>query len=206
MKGYFLVIEGPDGSGKSTLIKRLKNYLDKENIDSICVREPGGTEISEDIRNILLSVDNMEMNERTEALLYAAARSQLVSEVIKPALENGSVVISDRFLFSSLAYQGVGRGLGIDNVMEINKFALGDIYPDRTIFLDVDPKIGLNRNKADDKVDRLEIEDLSFHNQVYKGFLKSIKKYPLGVEVIDGSEDKDTVFKKSLKIVLEDLI
>lgn len=204
MNGYFLALEGPDGSGKSTIGRLLKEELDKH-YDVVLTREPGGTPIGEDIRKLLLSTDNIKMAERTEALLYAASRNQHIKETIKPSLDEGKVVICDRFVFSSLAYQGFARGIGIDKVKAINDFAMEDTYPDRIIFFDVNPEIGLKRNMDEGKNDRLEEEGSKFHQQVYMGYKKAIESYPENIVVIDGERSIEEVLEECLKIVMEDL-
>lgn len=206
MKGYFLALEGPDGSGKSTIAKLIKKELEeKYKLKIILTREPGGTEIGEDIRSILLSTANMEMGNRTEALLYAASRAQHVEEKIFPLVEDGKLVISDRYIFSSLAYQGFSRDLGIDEVMDINIFATNGFYPDRIIFFDLDPNLGLERKFAQKEGDRLEIAGDDFHKNVYQGYKEAIKKYPDKVKTIDASKSVEEVFKSCLKIIKEDL-
>ena len=147
-KGLFITIEGPDGSGKSTQIEKLRVYLEKKGYKAILTREPGGTEISEKIRNIILDKNNKEMNNMTEALLYAASRAQHVAEVIKPALEMGETVICDRFIDSSIAYQGYGRGIG-EPVRVINEYAVAGCMPDITFLLKLDPRIGKGRIKIE---------------------------------------------------------
>lgn len=206
MKGYFLALEGPDGSGKSTIAKLMKKELEeKYKLEIILTREPGGTEIGEDIRSILLSTANMEMGNRTEALLYAASRAQHVEEKIFPLVEDGKLVISDRYIFSSLAYQGFSRNLGIDEVMDINIFATNGFYPDRIIFFDLDPNLGLERKFAQKEGDRLEIAGDDFHKNVYQGYREAIKKYPDKVKAIDASKSVEEVFKSCLEIIKEDL-
>lgn len=204
-KGYFLTLEGPDGSGKSTVAERLLKELSDQGYEVVLTREPGGTEIGEDIREILLSNRNSEMCSRTEALLYAASRAQHVSEKIRPAIEAGKIVISDRFVYSSLAYQGIARGLGVDEVMGINEFAMDKMYPDRVIFFDISPEITLKRKTIGRELDRLEMEGLNFHNLVYNGYKEAIAKYPHNVIEIDADKTEDEVFKNCLKIILEDL-
>lgn len=206
MKGYFLALEGPDGSGKSTIAKLIKKELEeKYKLKIILTREPGGTEIGEDIRSILLSTANMEMGNRTEALLYAASRAQHVEEKIFPLVEDGKLVISDRYIFSSLAYQGFSRDLGIDEVMDINIFATNGFYPDRIIFFDLDPNLGLERKFAQKEGDRLEMAGDDFHKNVYQGYKEAIKKYPDKVKTIDASKSVEEVFKSCLEIIKEDL-
>lgn len=204
-KGYFLTLEGPDGSGKSTVAERLLKELNGLGYEVVLTREPGGTEIGEDIREILLSNRNSEMCSRTEALLYAASRAQHVSEKIRPAIEAGKIVISDRFVYSSLAYQGIARGLGVDEVMGINEFAMDKMYPDRVIFFDISPEITLKRKTIGRELDRLEMEGLNFHNLVYNGYKEAIAKYPHNVIEIDADKTEGEVFKNCLKIILEDL-
>ena len=140
MKGKFITVEGTDGSGKSTQLKLLMDYLGTKNCDVVFTREPGGTEISEKIRDVILDINNKEMTDMTEALLYAAARAQHVQQKIIPAINEGKVVICDRFVDSSIAYQGAARGLGTDNIMQINSFALNGIMPDLTLFFDLPPE------------------------------------------------------------------
>ena len=144
-KSFFISFEGPDGSGKSTIIKKVAEYFSENNIDYVLTREPGGSQIAEEIRNIILNTKNTNLSASTEALLYAASRAQHFDEIIKPALNNNQVVLCDRFLDSSLVYQGVARELGVDRVLQINKFAIEDVLPDLTVFFDVDPLIGLER-------------------------------------------------------------
>lgn len=146
MKGLFITFEGPDGSGKTTQINMLKGYLENKGFEVVLTREPGGTELGEDIRRILLDLKHKDMDEKAEMLLYAAARAQHVSKLIKPALLQGKIVLCDRFVDSSYAYQGVGRGLGIKLVEQVNEIALSGVYPDLTIFLNIEPKMGLARS------------------------------------------------------------
>ena len=169
-KGLFITIEGSDGSGKSTQIELLKNYLEGKGMNVVTTREPGGTKISEKIREIILDKYNSEMDSMTEALLYAASRAQHVAEKIVPALKAGSIVICDRFIDSSIAYQGYGRGLG-DCVRIINEFAVNGCIPDITFLMKMDPKIGKSRIKVEDQ-DRLELEKMEFHQRVYDAYVK----------------------------------
>jgi len=155
MKGYFITLEGPDGSGKSTITKLLTSYLKDAGYDVVTTREPGGTQISEKIRKIILDNDNTKMSYIAEALLYAASRAQHVHEKILPALKDGSIVICERFVHSSLVYQGIGRGLGIEKIKEINDFAIQGLTPDITLFFDVDPERALDRKTQRNKGDRL---------------------------------------------------
>lgn len=197
MPGVFITLEGPDGSGKSTFINKISEYMKNKDINFIVTREPGGTPIGEKIRNIILDNDNINMGAETEALLYAAARSQHVHEKIIPALKEGKIVISDRFLLSSLAYQGVGRGLGIENVKMINDFGLRGIYPDLILFFHVDPEVTLER-KTTNGGDRLEQEGNDFHKRVYKGYIELLEKYPKNICIIDASKSVEEVFDQAL--------
>lgn len=196
MKGYFITLEGPDGSGKSTITKLLTIYLKEKGYDIVVTREPGGTSISEDIREIILDNKNIKMSPVTEALLYAASRAQHVHEKILPAIKKNKIVICERFVYSSLVYQGIGRGLGIEKVLSINNFATQGLKPDLTLFFKVDPAKGLKRKRRRNMGDRLEMEDISFHEKVYEGYLKLIKMYPDDIKVIDACRDKDSVFKQ----------
>ncbi len=171
MQGIFISMEGPDGSGKSTQIELLKSYLEGKGYDEIIItREPGGTVISEAVREIILNKEYSEMGYMTEALLYASARAQLVSEVIKPALEAGKAVISDRFVDSSAVYQGMARGLGVDEVYKINSYAIQGIMPQLTIHLDLPAQIGISRKKNQAELDRMELEAIDFHERVAQGY------------------------------------
>lgn len=199
MKGKFIALEGPDGSGKSTILKLIENYLSHKGIDFITTREPGGTDIGEKIRKIILDNKNTNMAEETEALLLAAARAQHVHEKIIPALEEGKLVICDRFVLSSLAYQGVGRGLGIEEVKSINDFAIRGIYPDLILFFYVDPEITLKRKIVKKNADRLELEGSLFHKKVYEGYMKLIKIYPKNIKTIDANKPIEEVFKQSIE-------
>ncbi len=169
-KGLFITIEGPDGAGKSTQIPFIKRFLEEKGYKVLLTREPGGTVIGEKIRQLLLDKDHKEMTDTTEALLYAASRAQHVEEFIKPAINEGKVVLCDRFVDSSMVYQGKGRGLGLKSIKDINDFATSGLNPDLTIFLDIDPEIGLNRVKSTKNVDILEQEKLDFHKKFYEGY------------------------------------
>ena len=175
-KGLFISFEGPDGSGKSTQIKLLAKFLSERGIDFILTREPGGTSIGEKIRSIILDPAGTEMSGRAEMLLYAAARAQIVDEVIRPNIEAGKIVLCDRFVDSSYAYQGCGRGLG-DAVIHVNQIAVGEFMPDLTILLDIDPVkcFGRKRKSASD---RIEAETIAWHTEVYKAYLELAAKYP----------------------------
>lgn len=198
MTGKFITLEGPDGSGKSTIINLIGDYLKDKNIDYIITREPGGTQIGEKIRDLILDNNNTSMGPETEALLYAAARGQHVHEKILPALKAGKTVICDRFLLSSLAYQGVGRKLGVERVKAINDFGLRGVYPDLILFFHIDPLVTLERKTNKLGGDRLEQEGSDFHNRVYNGYMELIKKYPENVKVIDATKSIEKVFNQSL--------
>ena len=173
--GLFISIEGPDGSGKSTQIEVLRKYFEKQGIDVLLTREPGGTPISEKIREIILDKNNMEMDDMTEALLYAASRAQHVAEVIKPALAAGKIVICDRFIDSSIAYQGYGRELG-DCVRVINEYAVRGCMPDMTFLMKMDPTVGKERISESEQ-DRLEQEKLDFHRRVFDGYIEMEERF-----------------------------
>ena len=187
MQGIFISMEGPDGSGKSTQLELLKNYLEKKGYEIVITREPGGTKISEAIREIILNKDYKEMSYMTEALLYASARAQLVSEVIKPALEAGKAVISDRFIDSSAVYQGMARGLGTDTVYKINEFATQGVMPNLTIHLDLPAQVGISRKKKQAELDRMELETLDFHEKVAQGYRDLAKLAPDRIFSIDAT-------------------
>lgn len=187
MRGLFITIEGGDGSGKSTQLNLLKAYFENKDFEIIMTREPGGTNISEEIRKIILNTNYMEMSDMTEALLYAASRAQHVEELILPNLKKGKIVISDRFVDSSIVYQGYARGLGVEEISLINRFATKGLKPDLTIYLDVSPKEGIKRKEEQKDLDRLELEKLNFHEKVNKGYKLIAKNEPERILLIDGS-------------------
>lgn len=178
MKGKFITFEGCEGSGKSTQLRLLAEYLDKKGVDYIMTREPGGSSVSEQIRKIILDGKNSDMCDECEALLYAAARVQHLKDTVVPALECGKLVICDRYVDSSLAYQGVARGLGSDFIESINTRAINDFSPDLTVFLDIPPDAAFRRKHGADKDDRMEQLGMNFHMRVYGGYLGLVKKYP----------------------------
>ncbi|MEA4854709.1 MAG: dTMP kinase [Christensenella sp.] len=197
MKGLFITFEGVDGCGKSTQMRFLSEYLEAEKgITPVLTREPGGCNIAEKIRELVLDVQNREMGDRTEALLYAAARAQHTSEVIRPAVDAGKVILCDRFIDSSLAYQGVGRELGIHEVMEINRFAMGDMMPDKTFFLDFPPHLAFERMSKKRVHDRLETQEKDFYIMLYNGFVELAQTYPQRIVRIDASGDKFSTQEK----------
>lgn len=186
-KGIFITMEGPDGAGKSTQIDLLKKYLEDKGYNILLTRDPGGNDISEAIREIILNKDFTEMGYMTELLLYASARAQLVKENIKPALEAGTAVIADRFVDSSAVYQGIGRGLGIDTVYKVNEFALQGIMPDMTILMDLDAEVGLARKKNQAELDRMERESVDFHKKVVAGYRDLADRYPERILKVDAA-------------------
>lgn len=198
--GAFISLEGIDGSGKTTLRELLVSALNSDNI--ISIREPGGTYISEKIRAVLLDAQNMGMAARTEALLYAAARSQVVEEIIRPALNEGKLVLADRYLDSTIAYQGYGRGLDLAFLTQLNNLCTGGLKPDLTLVLDVDPLEGLRR-RDQEKPDRLEQEGISFQQKVREGYLAVASREPERVKVIDASRDKNEVLAEAMKYLKE---
>jgi dTMP kinase len=185
-KGLFISMEGPDSSGKSTQIKLLLRHLEQRGCDAVALREPGGTDIGERIRAIVLDNAHPEMDFLTEAMLYAAARAQMVSQLIVPALVAGRTVVCDRFVDSSIAYQGGGRGLG-DVVDKINAYAVRGCMPDVTFLLKIKPEAGKNR-RISRKNDRIENETLAYHRVVYEAFLDLERKYPHRIVGIDGTQ------------------
>lgn len=190
-KGLFITVEGGDGSGKTTQLAFIKEYLKEKGEDVLFTREPGGTALGEKIRGLILDPANKEMDPMTETLLYAASRAQLVNEVIRPALSEGRTVVCDRYVDSSIAYQGYARGLG-DSVTQINGYAIGDCIPDATILIKVDP--AKSHARIDEKeMDRMEQESAAFHRRVYEGYLALEKAYPGRIIGIDGEQPIETV-------------
>lgn len=206
-KGLFIVFEGGDGSGKSTAIDEIYDWLIKNKIDCIKTREPGGIKISEDIRQVILDKKNVAMDGRTEALLYAAARRQHLVEKVIPALEKGFIVLCDRFVDSSLAYQGYARGLGIDEVMSINKFAIEGYMPDIAILFDIDPRVGLERinNNDDREVNRLDLEKLDFHEKVREGYEIVYSNNKDRIVKINAEQPKEQVVNEIKNIIIPKL-
>ena len=203
----FITFEGPDGAGKSTIIKLVHEKLLQDDFNIVLTREPGGTPIAEKIRDIILDNSNQALDARTEALLYAASRRQHLVEKIWPALKEGKIVLCDRFLDSSLAYQGGGRNLGVENVLNINLFATENTYPDLTLFFDVSPEVGLARVSKDKKrvADRLDNENENFHDKVYKTFKEIVEQNKNRIVVIDASKSIDEVVETTYKIIKERL-
>ena len=202
-KNYIISIEGGDGSGKSIVIKNIKSYFDSHSIDYIITREPGGVKISEDIREIILNKSNTEMDRKTEALLFAAARRQHLIEKVIPEMNKGKVVLFDRYVDSSIVYQGYVRGIGMKEVYDLNLFATEGFLPGLTIILDVNPEIGLKRiseNNRDE--DRLDLEGLEFHQKVRKGYLILAKDNPSRIKVVDANQKVDVVFNDVIKEII----
>ena len=197
--GTFITFEGPDGAGKTTII----NLVAQQFPNALLTREPGGIDIAEQIRRVILAKENTAMDPRTEALLYAAARRQHLMEKVKPALDEGRVVLCDRFVDSSLAYQGHARGLGMDEVFTINQFAIEDLMPQLTVYFDIEPELGLkriNKNKQRE-INRLDLEDLAFHQKVREGYQLLMDRFPDRIIRIDASETVDEVFRKTIQII-----
>lgn len=203
----FITFEGPDGSGKSTIIKKVYEKLINDGFDIVLTREPGGTPIAEKIRDIILDNSNVALDTRTEALLYAASRRQHLVEKIRPALKEGKIVLCDRFLDSSLAYQGGGRNLGVQNVLNINLFATENTYPDLTLFFDIAPELGLKRVSQDKKrvADRLDNENENFHEKVYSTFKEIVNKNSQRIVTIDASKSIEEVTECAYRTIKEKL-
>ena len=202
-RGKFITFEGCDGCGKSTQLKLLSEYLTAQNIPHIFTREPGGGKISEAIREILLSGKNMEMTDECEALLYAASRVQHLHDRVEPALSEGKLVICDRYVDSSLAYQAYARGLGEEFVSRINDYALKNYAPDVTIFIDLSPKDAFARKHGADQNDRLELAGMEFHERVYAGYKKIASAEPERVVCVDGQKSPEEIFGDVLAVLKE---
>ena len=183
----FITIEGCDGVGKTHQTRRLKEYCEQMGYDVVFTREPGGSDIAEQIRRIILDAANCDMDDMCEAFLYAAARIQHLKDIVKPALRQGKTVFCDRFVHSSYVYQGLGRGLGLDKIVQLNRIAVGEYMPEFTVFLDLSPEQAFMRKGGADKSDRMEAVDFSFHQQVYQGYKALIQAEPDKFEVIDAS-------------------
>ena len=196
----FITFEGPEGSGKTTVIEHIKNVL-SETHDIVKTREPGGIPISEKIREVLLDKEH-SMDGRTEALLFAASRRQHLVERVIPALDAGKIVLCDRFIDSSLAYQGIARGIGFDNIIAINKFAIDTYMPDLTIYLKLDPAEGLQRIKDNQRENnRLDEETIDFHKKVVLGYNKLSELYPNRIKVVDAAQPIDKVVSDVANII-----
>ena len=205
MKKQFITFEGPEGSGKTSVIKEVYEALKRQGHDVIVTREPGGVSISERIRSLLLDYNDEVMDARTEALLFAASRRQHVIEIIKPALEAGKIVLCDRYIDSSLAYQGVARDLGIEEVYSLNLFAIETYIPDLTLFIDISPETGLKRVKKNQRaMDRLDLETLDFHQKVYEGYQTLMELEPERIKRIDGNTTIEAISKKAIELILKE--
>lgn len=201
----FITLEGPEGSGKSSQIPALAQYLQEHGFDVLCTREPGGTSIGDQIREVLTSMDNPELLPRTEILLFLAARAQLVAQVIKPALLAGKVVLCDRYGDSTLAYQGYGHGLDLNSLRAMLNFATEGLKPDLTLLMDLDIKTGLARKKSIDEWNRLDAYEFSFHERVRAGYLQLAEQEPERWQVVDAALPKDKVQTLLREIVLNRL-
>lgn len=201
MKGLFISFEGVEGTGKSTQARMLHERLGAEGMDVILTMEPGGTELGQKIREMLLSTEHGGMSPVTELMLYAASRSQHVSEVIAPALARGAIVLCDRFTDSTLAYQGRARGLDYQLIRSLNDAATGGIRPGLTVLMDIEVSAGLQRNRKANKVDRLELETVEFHEKVRAGFLAVHRAEPERVKLVDATGDEDEVHERVLAVV-----
>ena len=197
-KGLFITFEGNDGSGKTTISKKVYEALLEKGYPVIYTREPGGIEIAEKIRTIILDPNHTAMDARCEALLYAASRRQHLIEKVLPALETGKIVLCDRFIDSSLAYQGIGRGIGIDEVLKINQFAIESYMPDATFFLRVSLETGMQRVNARGNLDRMDLEANDFHCRVSEGYEKVKEMFAERMIEIDAEADMETVFQATL--------
>jgi dTMP kinase len=203
MTGIFISIEGPEGAGKTTIIKKVVDQLISENHKVVYTREPGGIRIAEQIRSIILNPENTEMDGRTEALLYAAARRQHLVEKVLPAIESGYIVLCDRFLDSSLAYQGYARGLGMNEVLSINEFAIGELMPSKTLYFDIEPEEGFKRinQNSDREINRLDLEEIDFHYKVRDGYHLLLERNPERIIKINADQAIDQVFLDTMTIV-----
>ena len=202
-KGIFISFEGNDGSGKSTTVRGVYDELVKRGYDVIVTREPGGSKIAEKIRSLILDNDNAGMDARTESLLYASSRREHVVKVIKPALEAKKIVLCDRYIDSSLAYQGYARGIGIDEVYEMNMYATEGLLPELTVFVVANPEVGFMRiRKNARELDRLEQESLKFHKDVYDGYCKLIEKFPERIKKVNGEQELEVAVKEAVDLVV----
>ena len=201
----FITLEGPEGSGKSTQIRRLAKRLEAMGYPVITTREPGGTPIGDQIRHVLVRLENKELHPRTEILLFLAARAQLVEQLIKPALQDGKIILCDRYGDSTLAYQGYGHGLDLDKLRQMLDFATDHLKPDLTILLDLDVKIGLMRKKAEDEWNRLDAYEVLFHERVRQGYLQLAAEEPERWRIVDASQGIDTVQEDLFQIILDAL-
>ena len=203
----FITLEGPEGSGKTSAIKIVKEKLEKEGYQIVMTREPGGTPISEQIRNVILDKNNTAMDYRTEALLYAASRRLHLVEKVWPSVREGKLVICDRYLDSSLAYQGFARGLGIEDILNVNMYATEGTFPNLTLLFDLPPEVGLARisANADREVNRLDLEKITFHEKVRNGYLALAQRFPERYVIIDATQPLEKVASDALNAIKERL-
>ncbi len=200
---YFITFEGIDGSGKSSTIKLLIEKLNKDGYQAISTREPGGSVIAEQVRNVILDVNNTNMDYMTEMLLFAACRSQHLKDIVIPNLEKGNIVICDRFVDSSYVYQGIARNIGLDSVMAINDLVIKDCKPDLTIYIDIEPETGLQRiNKNNRNKDRLDLESLEFLTKVRNGYLKIAEMFKERIVVVNGDQPLEKVVDDAYEIIV----
>lgn len=204
-KGIFITLEGPDGCGKSTIADLLEEELIKLGKEVVHTREPGGIDIAEQIRSVILDPKNTKMDARTEALLYAASRRQHLVEKVIPALNDGKVIICERFLDSSIAYQGYGREIGAEEIIKINEFAIEGFMPAMTLFLDIDEEEGLKRIENRSFKDRLDQESIDFHHRVKQGYEAVKTLFPERIKIVDASKTIDEVKNTCLKLILDKL-
>lgn len=203
MKGLFITFEGNDGSGKSSVITKAKQILEEAGYAVTLTREPGGSTIAEKIRTLILDPKNLGMDDRTEALLYAASRREHLIKTVLPALEKGNIVLCDRFLDSSLVYQGLARNIGMEEIYNLNMFAVEGKLPDLTLFVQVRPEVGLSRISLDNReLDRLELEGLSFQEKVYRGYQYLAQQFPQRIKVINGECSKEEVCNQAVEIIM----
>lgn len=200
-KGIFITIEGTDGSGKTTQIKNIESYFMEKGYEVVVTRDPGGTSISESIRQVVLDPDNTKMARTTELLLYYAARAQLAAELIIPALEEGKIVICDRFIDSTYVYQGFGRGFARETIDRLNDISLSGVIPDVTLFMDLSPEVAMRRRQRASSLDRIENEKIDFHMKVYEGYNKLCEIFPQRIKRIDATQNKSEVFEAIKKVL-----
>ncbi len=199
MKGKFITFEGSEGSGKSTQSGLVLEYLQSKKLPTLLLREPGGVKIAEAIRNLLLDVKNTGMGDECETLLYMAARAQLVKEVLDPALASGKIVLCDRFLDSTIAYQGYGNGVDVKTIGQLGAFATQGISPDLTLLFDIDTEKGLSRTNA--KKDRIELRSMDYHAKVRQGYLALAKAEPKRIKIISVDASKEEIFGRVKKYI-----